>query len=163
MSGALVSDKHVVRIYSSAMAEAETQGLSGIPQIEEAFRILQGVRQQPGMSRDLNLAAAEWFAFARFSVATGFVGKAQMIALAYAYYAKKICDKKFGNANAEAVTSNPVSEPNEEVANWGVAGANSGETDHAAFKVKTAPPIWRSIDSIMGESKGGYRSIGAKN
>jgi hypothetical protein len=155
-----VESKQVVRIYSQAMAEAKSGGLSGIPQIEEAFRILQKVRQKPGMSTDLNLAAAEWFAFARFSVATGFVGKAQMMALSYGYWIKKLYDKKFGDPNAEAVTSNPVSEPNEDVANWGMAGASQGETDHAAYAIATTPPFWRSVDSIMGENKGGYRSIG---
>jgi len=163
MSETSVDDNQVIRIYAGAITSAEKKGLSGIAQIEEAFRILQGIRQQPGMSRNLDLAAAEWFAFARFSVATGFVSKNQLIALSYGYYLKKTYDKQFGDVNAEAVTVNPVSEPNEQVANWGMAGANTGETDHVAYAVKSVPPFWRSIDSIMGENKGGYRSVGAKN
>lgn len=161
MSKSPVDDRQVVRIYTSAMAEAAAHGLSGIPQIAAAFRSLKKKRDEPGMSTDLNLAAAEWFAFARYGVATGFVSKTQMRALSYSYYAKKIFHKHFGNPNADAVTSNPVSEPSNAVANWGMAGAKRGEADHAALEVKASPPFWRSVDSIMGEDKGGYRSIGA--
>ena len=162
MSNTAVDDRQVVRIYEGAMAEARAHRLTGIALIEESFRILQQNRQQPGMRKDLDLASAEWFALARFCVASGFVGKAQMSALAYGYYAKKVYDRKFGDPNAEAVTGNPVSEPNEDVANWGMAGAMIGAADHAAHQIKTSPPFWRSVDSIMGENKGGYRSIGTR-
>jgi hypothetical protein len=158
-----VKDSHVVRIYSQAMDKARLKGLSGIPRIEEAFFILKERRDQPGMSVDLNLAAAEWYAFGRRSVAIGFVSKAQMSALSYAYYSKKVYDHQFGNPNAEAVTGNPVSEPNSDVANWGVAGASQGEIDRAVHSVQVTPPFWRSVDSIMGQNEGGYRSIGAEN
>ena len=148
MSEATVDDGQVIRIYATAMAEAEAKGLSRIAQIEEAFHILQEIRQTPGMSQNLNLAAAEWFAFARFSVATGFVGKSQMIALSYGYYAKKLYDRQFGDPNTEAVTDNPVSEPNEDVARWGMTGAKRGQTDHSAYKPESVTtkfaPGWLS-------------------
>lgn len=158
-----VNDKQVVRIYEHAMKEAQRRGLSGISRIEGAFFILKRRRDEPGMSADLSLAAAEWYAFARRCVAMGFVSKAQMGALSYAYYAKKIYDKALGDPNSEAVTSNPVSEPSEEVASWGMAGASQGEVDRAALNIKVIPPIWRSVDSIMGQTEGGYRALGTQS
>jgi len=157
-----VNDQQVIRIYAQASEQARLSGYRGLAAIERTFRILKARRDQPGMSVDLNLAAAEWYAFARYSVATGFVSSFQMSILAYAYYAKKVYDSSTGDPNAEAVTSNPVSDPDSGVAKWGAAGATQGAIDRVSYKTEVTPPAWRSVDSILGSSDGGYRAVGTE-
>lgn len=156
-----VDDKAVVRHINAALKMSIDAGYDPANQAEMSWRHLKSLRDS-GRSKDLSLAAAEWYWFARYSVSTGFVGEFQMKQLSYAYYAKKQYDRLTGDANAEAVTENPVSEPSIDVARWGARGAERGAVDHAALKTEAKPPFWRSVDSIMGSSHGGYRAIGAE-
>ena len=92
--------------------------------------------------------------FARCSVCSGTVSKAQMELLIYAYDAKKWLDSKRGDPNKEATTSNPVSQPDEDVRRWGVKGAREGDNDHDRCNADASPPLWRPLEEVFGPGKG---------
>jgi hypothetical protein len=119
-----------------------------------AFRILQAERRKPGKSLDLDLAAAEHYMFARCMVCTGTVSKTQMKALTIGYDLKKHLDRATGDPNKEATTSNPVSPPDWDVVEWGLAGANDGDDDHDRCNSGAHAPLWRPLEQVFGPGKG---------
>ena len=119
--------------------------------INDAFRSLQAYRQIPGNSLDLNHAAAEHYLFSRYMVCTGTVSKTQMKVLVAGYDAKKWLDSKTGDANKEAVTSNPVSPPSWNVMTWGLKGCDDGGADQKRCNPDADPPFWKAVEDVLGK------------
>jgi hypothetical protein len=148
-----VNSVEVRRLVDEAIANATFDG-SCCGRIERAFRDLQKRRQMPGGSLDLDLAAAEHHLFARWQVCTGHVSQEQMRGLVRGYDLKKRLDRLLGNPNAEAVTANPVSPPDDGVRDWGLRGVVEGEADRRRCNSGTRPPVWRSLDEVLGPGSG---------
>ena len=148
------NDDRVSEFINSAMSAARASSDACCGQIGRAFRILQAMRQQPGKSLDLDLAAVEHYMFARFMVCAGQVSTKQMKALVIAYDVKKVLDRLGGNPNAEQVTSNPVSPPDWDVVLWGLSGADDGSDDHDRCNSGVSPPFWQPLEKVFGPGKG---------
>ena len=151
--------ENVRRIVATAMDNQAKVTTNFIEVLKLAWIELRERRQQPGGSTDLDLAAAEHYLFARFLVASGEVREGQMETIVEVYYNKKLNDSAKGNANAMAVTANPVSKPDKGVMNWGLLGAKHGAADHTKCRVSKRPPLWRSIDDLLPGPGGLYGSI----
>src|SRR5262245_30997883 len=99
----------------------------------------------------MNLAAAEHYMFARWLVGTGYVHQAQMRTLVVGYDAKKLLERLRGDSNASRTTANPVSPPDVDVVRWGLKGVEQGVKDHAQYFPNVKPPMWRSVEEILGK------------
>lgn len=144
-----VIDSRVQEFIDQAM---KNPGLGCCGKAGIAFRTLQKLRQQPGRSLDLELAAAEHYMFARWMVCEGRVGPTQMRVLVIGYDLKKLLDSVTGDPNREAVTDNPVSPPDIGVVTWGLKGVSDGSADHDRCNQAVSPPFWRPIEEIFGQS-----------
>lgn len=144
-----VIDARVQEFIDQAM---KNPGLGCCGKVEIAFRTLQKLRQQPGRSLDLELAAAEHYLFARSMVCAGYVGPTQMRVLVIGYDLKELLDSATGDPNKEAVTSNPVSPPDIGVLSWGLKGVSDGSDDHDRCNKAASPPFWKPIEEIFGQS-----------
>lgn len=153
-----VEDTVVERLIAEALVKNGWTESGGLDPLEKAFRSLQARRQAPGNSLDLNLAAAEHYMFARWVVGTGEVSVTQMKVMIVGYDAKKLYDRVAGNPDKERVTANPVSKPDGDVVLWGLAGAEQGALDMKRFPPASKPPLWRSVDEVLGGGGGGYRA-----
>lgn len=148
------NDNRVSEFVNNAMAAGRANADACCGQIGAAFRALQAMRQQPGKSLDLDLAAAEHYMFTRFMVCTGTVSKTQMKALVVGYDVKKVLDRARGNPDAEQVTANPVSPPDWDVVLWGLSGADDGKDDHDRCNAGVSPPLWQPLEKVFGPGKG---------
>ena len=148
-----VDHAEVARISARAIAAVGADA-SCCGTVRRAFRHLQAMRQVPGASLDLNLAAAEHYMFARLLVCSGDVSRGQMRVLVRSYDLKKRLDLAFGDPNSEAVTDNPVSPPDSDVEAWGLRGSTDGENDHSRCNSDVEPPFWRSLSEVFGPGRG---------
>jgi hypothetical protein len=153
-----VDNDRVQKIVNEAISKAGGGGDICCGAIGNAWRALKAQRDvKPGpgetpASLDLELAAAENYMYARFSVCTGFVGRWQMQQLTMMYYESKLIGIDSRS------TGNPQSPHDMGVANWGLRGANEGEADRKRCNPNASPPLWRPVDEIMGKKMygGGY-------
>ena len=122
-----VDNDRVQKIINEAIAKASSDGDICCGGVGNAWRALKAQRDTPPnpgetpASLDLELAAAENYMFARWSVCNGSVSRFQMIQLSRLYYLSKLFGKKM------PTSSNPQSEHDLGVEGWGVRGANEGE------------------------------------
>ena len=152
--------ENIRRIVDTALNDQAQFASDFIELLRRAWIQLSDRRCEPGRSTDLDLAAAEHYLLARYLVASGEVGEAQMSVIAEGYYGKKFWDSAFANSSTVTVTSNPVSQLDLGVVAWGVVGAKHGAADHARHHVSRSPPFWRPVDELpLGES-GKYGSVG---
>ncbi|HLK82985.1 MAG TPA: hypothetical protein VKT99_16040 [Xanthobacteraceae bacterium] len=155
-----VDDDRVRQIINEAIARAGSGGDICCGTIGNAWKALKAQRDVPPKpgetpaSLDLELAAAENYMFARWSVCTGTVSRFQMTQLARLYYLSKLFGKKM------PTSGNPQSEHDLGVEGWGVRGANEGEADRKRCNPNANPPLWRPADDIMGKRTGYGGSYG---
>jgi hypothetical protein len=148
-------DDQTQAIIDAALAAAPVaNGDTCCGRVFAAFRALQARRQAPGASLDIPLAAAEHYMFARALVCMGEVSATQMAALVVGYDAKKLIDRLRGDANATAVTANPVSPPSAQVVAWGLKGVRHGRSDRERCNASADPPYWRPVEEIFGAGRG---------
>jgi hypothetical protein len=149
-----IDDDRVRKIINEAIAKASSDGDICCGGVGNAWKALKAQRDVPPKagetpaSLDLELAAAENYMFARWSVCNGSVSRFQMIQLSRLYYLSKLFGKKM------PTSSNPQSEHDLGVEGWGVRGANEGEADRKRCNPNANPPLWRPADDIMGKRTG---------
>jgi hypothetical protein len=148
-----VSKEKVNQIINEALANGGA-GATCCSAVGAAFRYLQKLRQEPGKSLDLDLAAAEHYMYARSLVCTGYVSAAQMRVLVIGYDVKKLLDAQAKDPDKQQVTTNPVAPPNIEIVLWGIWGVEVGQGQHDRCNKDISPPVWRPLKEIYDKNIG---------
>ncbi len=149
-----VNDALVRAIISTELSRfASEPGCCGA--VHRAFRELQRRRRLPGGSLDENLAAAEHYMFARWSVCEGSVSATQMRAMVLGYDSLKM----FGLGPLMQTTSNPTAPASVASLRWGMTGVNDGDAQHSRCNSAVVPPLFNtdaySYGSRYGSGYGG--------
>jgi hypothetical protein len=147
-----LNEKYVWRLIDTALKDNENHSAGFIDSLNAAWKELRDLRQQPGGSVGIELAAAEHYLFARWCVASGNVSKRQMIDLARLYNMKEMWDAFWGTLNDEAMTDDSVAETDLGVVIFGVLGAIQGAVDHDDHQVSRKPPFWRPVNEIFSSN-----------
>jgi hypothetical protein len=134
---------------------------------ELAFQAIKAQRKAvPGLTADVNFAAADHYLFARARVSAGIISRVQMRAMTTGYEAVKVTQ---GEEAVRTEASSPASPPNAEVMLWGLTGADHGEADRKKYNPSAMPPNlnWAVFENIgsagkkiadMGKSTSGGKS-----
>lgn len=136
-----VNNARVIGIIGDALAlHAAEPGCCGT--VEQAFRDLQAQRRVPGASLDEDLAAAEHYMYARFTVCTGGISKIQMDAMVVGYETVKGILQAVGLDSLMQTTANPTAPASQDSVIWGLAGSLAGKQDHDRCNSGVEAPVY---------------------
>jgi len=122
-----VNDVSVNAILKAEIAKATG---TNMPERMDAVRkALKIQRNMPGKSLDMNLAAAEHYAFMRYLAGT--TGDQLTLQMPRGYELKKILMNAVGKSDSMRHNpANPATPPDEDVVGWGEKGAREGLDDY---------------------------------
>jgi hypothetical protein len=155
-----VNNVRVREIINDAVRQAANGGDACCGAVGQAWRNLKAWRDQPpaagaaANSLDLDVAAAENYMFARWSVCTGYVNRFQMNVIAMGYYGSKVIGVRM------PTSGNPQSPHDVGVLGWGGVGSEEGEADRQRCNPGANPPLWRPVNEIMDLQSGYGRVVG---
>ncbi|MCK5779116.1 MAG: hypothetical protein KAH11_10015 [Rhodospirillales bacterium] len=127
-----------------------------VAEMHRAFQFLKFDCRDEGLSEDLNLAAAENYAFIRFAAsATGDKGTEY---LPGGYYALKKAADAVGLLQVLKQSDEPVSKPHPDVLRWGKTGVAHGLRDYKkrtgqepAYQSSSLKLAWEVLSKTYGE------------
>lgn len=134
-------DNHIVRAHIWRALAAQ----SGVPDVlrrlTKAFRLLQAERRDPARAVDADLAAAEYYLFARQAVAGNAVSLTQMLTMVAGDGNPIGAPSRLARGEPTAVADAPLTPAAQDCIGWAVAGAVQGERDRQTCLPTSVPPV----------------------